>query len=390
MTLADHHTTAATNGVSTADVVVGDDDFCRRVIEPTDFIADTEAFVDVRIERSKGKASYSFIGPGVSQNADQKINLTVPHGFNVGAASMPHGVVNNPHLHYTAEVFLCTRGDFRMTVGRDSEQHVDLERGDVFVAPTWVFRGFENIGDDDGWLFVVLGGDDTGGIIWSPDVLREAAETGMYLAPDYSLIDTSTGDDASTVVAPIDDAALDAVDRYSDDELEAHVVRAAGRAWTDRALLSSVLDGHQTRVAPVLGHGMSEDRRHRAPVATAQGFSIEWLEVAPGCSTGLHRLAQSQVLLLTEGDWQISCNRGTDQLDAKPADGSVVSIAEGAWREFRNVGSTPAVAAVVCGTDGPKHIEWDPSIVAAARSLGWVRDAAGKVAPLALLPEGRA
>ncbi|MEM7095415.1 MAG: cupin domain-containing protein [Actinomycetota bacterium] len=359
------------------------------MIEPADFIADTEAFVDVRIERSKGKASYSFIGPGVSQNADQKINLTEPHGFNVGAASMPHGIVNNPHLHYTAEVFICTRGSFRFDIGRDAEQSVDLAVGDVFAAPTWVFRGFTNTGPDDGWVFVVLGGDDTGGIIWSPDVLREAAETGLHLASDYSLVDAVAGDDTTDVVEPLADVELESVDYYSDRELEAHVVRGDGRNWSHRALLSSVLPGHDVRVAPVLGHGLSEDRRHRAPITTAQGFSVEWMQIKPGNSVGMHRLAEPQVLLLAEGEWSISCNRGDDTVSATPEEGSVVSIPVNAWRDFANVGSTPALAAVICGTDSPNHIEWSTDIVAAARAEGWVRDAAGKVAPLTLLPGGR-
>jgi mannose-6-phosphate isomerase-like protein (cupin superfamily) len=376
--------------VSSDGLPVSREELARRVIEPDDFMPDTEAFVDVRIERSQGKASYSFIGPGVSQNADQKINLAVPHGFNVGAASMPSGVVNNPHLHYTAEVFVCTRGSFRMDIGRNAEQSIDLGVGDVFAAPTWVFRGFTNTGPDDSWVFVALGGDDTGGIIWSPDVLREAADTGLHLAPDNSIIDAAAGQDASGAVAPIHDDALEGIDSYSDDELAAHLVKADDRAWTDRGLLSAVLDGHASHVASVLGHGMSEDRRHQAPIMTAQGFSIEWLRVDPGCSTGLHRIAESQVLLLAEGDWQVSMSRGDDQLDAKPATGSVVSVPPSAWRNFSNVGSTPAIAAVICGTDSPNRIEWDADIVAAARAAGWVRDAAGKIAPLHLLPGGRA
>ncbi len=372
------------------DQPVTGDELTRRIIEPDDFIADTEAFVDVRIERSQGKASYSFIGPGVSQNADQKINLTVPHGFNVGAASMPSGVVNNPHLHYTAEVFICTRGSFRIDIGRNGEQSVDLGVGDVFVAPTWVFRGFTNTGADDSWVFVVLGGDDTGGIIWSPDVLREAADTGLHLAPDNSLIDAAAGQDTTGAVEPVDDVDLQGIDSYTDRELAAHLVAAGDRSWSRRAMLSSVLDGHGAELASVLGHGMSEDRRQRAPIMTAQGFSIEWLRVEPGCSTALHRIQESQVLLLTEGDWQVSLNRGDDQVDAKPATGSVVSVPEGAWRNFSNVGSDVAVAAVVCGTDSPNHIEWAPEVVAAARAAGWVRDANGKVAPISLLPGGRA
>ena len=95
-------------------------EFARRVIRPGEFVADRSAFVDVRLPRSAGKASYSLIGPGVSQNPDQVVNLPEAHGFHVGAASMGHGVVNNQHMHFTAEVFICTRGAWRMRIGEIS------------------------------------------------------------------------------------------------------------------------------------------------------------------------------------------------------------------------------------------------------------------------------
>jgi len=275
-----------------------------------------------------------------------------------------------------------------MTIGRHGEQHVDIGVGDVFAAPTWVFRGFENTGPDDSWVFVVLGGDDTGGIIWSPDILREAADTGLYLAPDNSLVDTAAGESPDELVAPVSDAALAEIDSYSDTELEAKAVRANDRNWSSRALLSSVLEGHASEVAPVLGFGMSEDRRQQAPIMTAQGFSIDWLRLPPGQSTGQHRLGESQVLMLTSGDWKISFNSGDNVIDTTPDDGSVVSVPPGTWRNFTNVGATDAIAAVVCGTDSPNVIEWCPQIIAEAKAAGWLRDAAAKVAPIALLATG--
>ena len=99
------------------------------MIQPAEFVADTEAFVDVRLPRSRGKASYSFIGPGVSQNADQTVNLAEPHGFQIGAASMGHGVVNNQHLHFTAEVLICTRGEWRVNIGEHAEQQLEIGPG---------------------------------------------------------------------------------------------------------------------------------------------------------------------------------------------------------------------------------------------------------------------
>ncbi len=363
----------------------------ERIIEPADFVADTEAFVDVRIPRSKGKASYSFIGPGVSQNSDQLINLVEPHGFQVGAASMPSGVVNNPHLHFTAEVFICTRGSFRLHVGEHGDQAIDVEPGTVFSAPTWVFRGFENTGPDDSWLFVVLGGDDTGGIIWAPEILAEAAETGLHLDRSNAVLDANAGDDVSDAIRPFTAEQLATVDHYSDEQLAARTVTAEDLVWSDRALLSSVVGDHRTRLAPVIGNGMTQDRSQRSPVPEPHTFSLEWLEVAPGSSTGSHRHDDTQALLLVEGTWRIELGDGSGApAVASPATGSVVSIPPGLWRNLANTGDTPARAVVVCGSDAPTRIEWDPTIVAAAATAGWAIDAGGSIAPAHLLGAGPA
>lgn len=366
------------------DVVVNQAEFERRIIEPAAFVPDTSAFVDVKIERSRGKASYSFIGPGVSQNAAQSINITDPHGFNVGAASMPHGVYNNPHLHYTVELFICTHGEWRFDIGEHAEQSLVVRAGDIFSAPTWVFRGFENIGPDDGWLFVVLGKDDTGGIIWAPKILEEAAQTGMYLGSDNTVIEAN-GETPTDVVEPLRAQELAEVDHYTDDELASRLVRRSDLQWSSRSLLSSVVDGLGGELAPVVGLGMTQARRHRAPVGGPHGFSVEWLRVAPGERVGAHRHHDSQVVFPIDGDMQISVNDGDDAHHASPADGSVVSIPPGAWRDFANTGSTTAHAVVVNGTDRPNRIEWHPDVAAAAIAAGWGLDASGYTAPLTLL-----
>ncbi len=357
-----------------------------RIIEPSAFVADTEAFVDVRLARSKGKASYSFIGPGVSQNDDQVINLMVPHGFNVGAATMPHGAINNPHLHFTAEVFICTAGSYRFDIGEHGEQSVVVEAGTVFSVPTWVFRSFENTGPDKGWLFAVLGGDDTGGIIWAPHILEEAAKTGMHLSKENVLLDANAGDDVSDALKPLEVADLEGqVATYSTSELLGRAVSQDQLQWSERSLLSSVLSGHEAWVAPVLGHGLTQDRSHSSPITNPHGFSLEWLEVAPGSSTGLHRHTNTQATFLVEGDWEIHIDTGVNSSTAQPAVGSIVSIPEGAWRNLTNVGDTPAKAVVVCGSDGPTRLEWSDALRAEALAAGWTVDAAGYLAPAHLI-----
>ncbi|WP_419864911.1 cupin domain-containing protein [Candidatus Poriferisodalis sp.] len=376
--------------MTTPALTVTEADLAARVVQPIDFVADTQAFVDVRIERSKGKASYSFVGPGVSQNADQHISIAEPHGYNVGAATMPHGVYNNAHLHFTPEVFICTRGSWRIDVGRGREHAVRLAANDVFSAPTWVFRGFENTGPDDGFLFVVLGGDDTGGIIWEPAVLREAAETGMYLGRDNSLVDARNGDVPAEVLEPLSDHQLVSIDSYSQSELSDRLVQPGQLRWSQTALLSTVLGPeHSVELAPVIGHGLTQDRRSRPPICTPHGFALEWLRAAPGASTGLHRHDDSQVVLLIEGDWEVALNEPAHEVSTRPVMGSLASIPASAWRDLRNVGTTSARAVIVTGSDSPSRVEWPAETLARAAHAGFGLDAAGYVAPLELLGTGK-
>ena len=51
-----------------------------------------------------------------------------------------------------------------------------------------ICRGFENAGNEEGLIFVILGNDDPGIITWVPDVLIKAKETGLALLDDNSLI----------------------------------------------------------------------------------------------------------------------------------------------------------------------------------------------------------
>ena len=368
-----------------ADLIVDVDDVGRRIIEPHQFMADTEAFIDVRLPGSVGKASYSFIGPGVSQNADQIVNLAEPHGFNIGAASMPHGVVNNPHMHYTAEVFICTRGRWEMRLGQYGEQTVEIGPNTLFSVPTWIFRGFKNIGDDDGWLLTVLGSDNTGGILWAPQVLEAAAATGLYLSPIGAVLDATAGELTNDTITPIDETRLGELDHYTDAEIAERIVAPDRLDWSEVALLSSVLPGHGSAIAPVIGFGLTEDRQQRPPIWTPHGFTVEWLRLEPGASTGLHRIDQNQALFLVEGEWQVTYNRLDDQISRTVAENTVVSIPGSCWRELTNTGSAVATCLVVCAGDNRARADWDPGIVSAAAEAGWGRDANGYIAPLDLL-----
>ena len=70
------------------------------------------------------------------------------------------------------------------------QHHATLTEGDVVSVPTHCFRGFENIGENYGFLFTVLGGDETGGVEWAPQVFEEAEAHGLVLLEKHGVWDT--------------------------------------------------------------------------------------------------------------------------------------------------------------------------------------------------------
>lgn len=365
------------------DVVVTEDEMDRRVILPGAFVADTQAFIDVRLPDSQGKSNYSMIGPGVSQNPNQHINLREPHGFNVGAAGMPAGTVNNQHLHYTAEVFVSLGGQWEFRVGVDLEQTFSVDGRFVLSMPTWIYRGFRNVGVDDRLLYAVLGGDDTGGIQWSPRVLREAAETGLHLRTDNTLLDTTVGDvidDSVDLVPPMAETDLANLRHYSDGELLARLVKEEDLQWSNRSLLDSMLDGHESSLAPVIGYGMTMDRNHEPPIHNPHTFTLEWLRVPPGNEVGRHRHGGSQVIVAVTDGWTVTFNDDQDAIERTLTEGAIVSVPQHAWRRFRNHGTSDAHLLIVNSGDTRTWLDWSSEVREAANEAGFTVDAGGYLA----------
>ena len=184
----------------------------RRTIRRGDLVAAENAFIDCRTPGSEKKLNYAIIGSGVSET-DQFINLDEPHGFQLGGASMPPGVNNSLHLHFTAEVFIVVAGTYTFRWGRrEVEGEYVGGAGDIISIPTWIFRGFSNVGGDENFIFTILGRDETGGLIWHPEVLRQAEGHGLHLTVANKLIDEVAGDvltDDVELVTPLADEHLD-------------------------------------------------------------------------------------------------------------------------------------------------------------------------------------
>ena len=353
----------------------------------------TDAFIDYCIPECQPKYNYALIGPGVSQNPNQPINLREQHGFQVGAVSIPHGKVNPPHMHFTCEVFICTRGNWRVQWGFNPDpSSAEIGEGDIVSVPTWLYRSFTNIGVDDGFLFTALGGDNTGGILWGPSTLAAAQAQGVLLTEDYQIIDTRRGDvmpAGARTLQPMTEAEIAALRVWPPEEMAQRVVRFAALRWSQQGLLDSALPGCGGQLASVIGLGLVQDRNLQAPVANAHGVSIEWLRLPPGGSVSRHRLAEKQVLIAKAGRIEIGL-QSTDGPVHYSTVGSAqawdsYSLPPGEWRSLANTGEGDALALLLTAGDHRKRIEWDASVVQAAAAQDWALDANGFVAPKRLV-----
>ena len=349
----------------------------------------TDAFIDYCLPECRPKYNYALIGPGVSQNPNQPVSLREPHGFQVGGVSIGQGKINPPHMHFTCEIFICTRGDWRIQWGFNPEaSSADIGEGDIVSVPTWLYRGFANIGVDDGFLFTALGGDATGGILWGPSTLAAAERQGVLLTDDYQIIDTRRGDvmpPGARRMTPMTADEIAALRVWPAQDMAGRIVRFAQLRWSEHGLLDSALPGCGAQLAAVVGLGMAQDRNLLAPVHNAHGVSIEWLRLPAGGQVSRHRLQEKQVLITKAGCIDVTVDTSAGPVSHVTAGTATTwdsfSLPPGEWRSLRNRGEGEALGLLLTAGDQRKHIEWDDAVVQAAQAMGLAIDANGHVAP---------
>ena len=374
-------------------MILSSEELHRRHIRRSQYVSCDDAFIDVRLPGSTPKQNYSIIGPGVTQNPGQHINLREPHGFNIGAAGMASGITNSQHLHFTAEVFIVCEGRFTVRWGAQGDEgEALLEEGDVLCMPTWMFRGFSSSGSRHGFLMTVLGGDDTGGILWSPDVMRRARATGLWLGRDNQLIDVPSGaaPPAPDVLLPLmPDAEAAALRHWTAAELMARCVKPAQRDY-QTATLDSVLPGQAWQLAPVIGWGVTQHREQRPAVTEPLGFSVEWLRVPPGQCSAPFTLDESAVLVHAGGPLLVAFNADREAVRADLGAWDTLSMPAGVLRQFVNTGNTDAEALIVVRGDGRKTPRFGAAVAAQAGALDVALDAGGYLARASLMPPAMA
>jgi mannose-6-phosphate isomerase-like protein (cupin superfamily) len=289
-----------------------------RLVRYADLIPCYNAFVDCRTPGSEAKENFTIIGPGVSENPDQHVHITEPHGYNIGGARQPVGCVNSQHSHDTAEVFVVHSGYWRFDLGEHGDDaQVALAPGDVISIPTNVFRGFTATAPAEdgspGFLWAVLGQDDPGRVTWAPNVFEMAKDYGLVLMENGALVDTAAGQPMPTGVAPLPPTTreqADRLDRIGSAEAAKIVVRDAIASDGPTALI---------------GNG--------GPLEWPHGFTMNRIDIAAGKGAGPNSDGRfAQVLFVHKGSIEIAAADGILTMD----EGDTISLPPG---HMRNISS---------------------------------------------------
>lgn len=321
--------------------------FAKRLVRYEELRPCTTAFIDTRTPGSVEKENFTIIGPGVAENPDQHVHIEIPHGFNIGGARQPPNCVNSQHSHETAEVFIVHTGRWAFCLGPNKEDgEVELGPGDTISIPVHVFRGFKNIGDDTGFLFAVLGGDDPGHVTWAPYVFDNASEYGLILLEDGSLVDTTKGEtipEGKRPMPPTTDADVARLDRLRAEDMAGCVLPHDRLEPATAGGLPGVSE------SPIIGAASPEEGLAAGKMSWSHGFQVRHLAVDPGVGAPLHTRAEEEVLLMHKGHLQIEISG--ESVEIGPGD--VLTVPIGAPRKFVNRGDERVEVYVVRGGDHP-------------------------------------
>ena len=277
----------------------------------SDLVPSKLPFVEGKLEGHKNRKNYSIVGPGVAEDISQSIKISTPHSFNLGAVSAMPRNGSGLHSHTTAEVFIIFSGKWRFYWGNEGKDETILGAGDIISMPTNMFRGFENAGDQEGTMFVVLGGDDPGIITWLPSVLEKAKKTGMALLNDNTLIDLSKNNipKDKTLLSPISSEEIKKFDNYNLSEIEKFICKFSKRTNHEVKL------NENFKITQIIGNHF-QNKPFSPIINQNTGFNLSILKSKKGKINNL-KFSKPTVMFSQIGSWHIQIEDFEVNLNSK-------------------------------------------------------------------------
>ena len=328
----------------------------ERLVRYTELRPCLNAFVDTYTPGSDKKENFTVIGPGVAEHPDQHVHISEAHGFNIGGARQPPGCTNSQHSHETEEVFIVHSGQWAFRWGVECEDgEAVLGPGDCISIPVNVFRGFENVGEDIGYLFAVLGGDDPGNVLWAPDVFDKAKEYGLVLLENGNLVDTTRGETIPEGLHPMPKTSAEQVAAHRKmtvDEMLDCVYLEKDQHQRSGSALTAAVEG--VAEYAMIGPASSAEAVPAGKMAWEHGFQVRRLDLQAGAELPFHAREEEEVVYLHRGSLSYQWDGG--ELLMEEGDG--LTVPKHLMHGFTNPGADLALVYVVRGGDAPAAARW--------------------------------
>src|SRR5690606_32309475 len=150
-------------------------------------------------------------------------------------------------------------------------------------------RGFEKRDEGTGFLYVVLGHDDPGKVVWAPSVFEMAEDYGLKLLKGGKLVDTTLGEtvpEGAELEQPPSAEQLKELATPPMDELKKYAIKA-GDIEGDA---NSPLAGAGVEEAGVIGDVDGQDGIKAGPIISHwdHGFALRRLKLETGAVIPAH------------------------------------------------------------------------------------------------------
>ena len=327
----------------------------ERLVRYKDLNPCRTAFIDTRSPGSDQKENFTIIGPGVAENPEQHVHIRLPHGFNIGGARQPPHCLNSQHSHLTCEVFVVHSGTWAFRSGVDAKDgEIILNAGDVLSLPMDIFRGFENIGQSTAFLYAVLGEDDPGRVLWAPQVFDLAADHGLVLMEDGSLLDTLVDKTPPEGVSPMPRTSPEQVSRHQVAEisqLKKISVRSQNFNWLKSTELSAFKGVEEVAL---LGPANEAESIPAGQLNWSHGFVMRTLKLAPESLVPAHIRQEEEVIFVQQGVFNVAVDG--EALVLKQGDTFTTPI--GSKRSFSNHGKNDCIVYITRRHDHPEAAEF--------------------------------
>ncbi|MFT5136577.1 MAG: mannose-6-phosphate isomerase-like protein (cupin superfamily), partial [Arenicella sp.] len=229
--------------------------------------------------------------------------------------------------------------------------------GDTISLPTHMFRGFENVGDEEALMFSIIGLEadlSAGHVLWAPYVFEQAKGHGLVLLEDGRLIDTAAG-----MVVPTDGKEIAATTQEQAEQLTKLSSEDMAKCFATQAELDSLPRGGLSTLVgvdeiAVIGVANPNEQIAAGKMQWPHGFQMRRIRIAPGAGIPKHLRSDQEVIIVQDGSIEVS----TPEYDFNLNKGDLFSVPRNLPREYHNATLTYADLIVVRPGNQPTAAEF--------------------------------